>query len=118
MQLPLKMVVESINNSILLGVSPAEVFENALNTLTQLSESTANESLKEVVAKFKSLANTPAKKLKDMSGSADLATKVKALQESALATDPVFRHTLAILESGLNTQPEFRMISQLYFRSI
>jgi hypothetical protein len=106
-----KMVVESINNSILLGVSPAEVFENALNTLTQLSESTANESLKEVVAKFKSLANTPAKKLKDMSGSADLATKVKALQESALATDPVFRHTLAILESGLNTQPEFRMIS-------
>lgn len=106
-----KMVVESINNSILLGVSPAEVFENALNTLSQLSESTANESLKEVVAKFKSLANTPAKKLKDMSDSADLATKIKALKESALSSDPVFRHTLVVLESGVATQPEFRMIS-------
>jgi len=106
-----KLVIESINNSILLGVSPAEVFENALNTLSQLSESTANESLKEVVAKFKSLDNTPAKKLKDMSASADLATKVKALQESALAGDPVFKHTLAVLESGMNTQPEFKMIS-------
>lgn len=106
-----KMVVESINNSILLGVSPAEVFENALNTLNQLSESTANASLKEVVAKFKSLANTPAKKLKDMSDSADLATKIKALKESALSNDPVFKHTLVVLESGLSTQPEFRMIS-------
>jgi hypothetical protein len=106
-----KMVVESINNSILLGVSPAEVFENTLSTLTQLSESTANESLKEVVEKFKKLAHTPAKKLKDMSDSANLATKIQALKESTLAADPVFRHTLAVLESGVSTQPEFRMIS-------
>jgi len=106
-----KMVVESINNSILLGVSPAEVFENTLSTLKQLSESTANESLKEVVEKFKKLAHTPAKKLKDMSDSAELATKITALKESSLSGDPVFRHTLAILESGVSTQPEFRMIS-------
>lgn len=106
-----KMVVESINNSILLGVSPAEVFESTLSTLTQLSESTANAELKEVVEKFKKLAQTPAKKLKDMSDSADLSTKIKALKESALSSDPVFRHTLAVLESGVANQPEFRMIS-------
>lgn len=106
-----QMVVESINNSILLGVSPAEVFESALKNLERLSEATNNENLKEVVSKFHAMAKTPAKKLKDMSTEAGLATKIKALKESALAKDPVFLHTVTVLESGLNTQPEFRMIS-------
>lgn len=106
-----KMVVTSINNSILLGVSPAEVFETALSNLTQLSEATSNDGLKEVVTKFKSIAQTPAKKLKDMSTEAGLATKISALKESALAKDPVFRHTLATLQEGVSVQPEFRMIS-------
>lgn len=106
-----KLVADSINNQILLGVSPAEVFESALANLQQLSEATANSSLSEVVKKFEALAKTPAKKLKDMSAEADLSTKIKALKESAAAKDPVFRHTLAILESGLQTQPEFRMVS-------
>jgi hypothetical protein len=104
-----KMVVESINNSIILGVSPAEVFESALKNLEQLSEATNNETLKEVVSKFHAMAKTPAKKLKEMSAEAGLATKIKALKESALAKDPVFLHTLVVLESGLSTQPEFRV---------
>lgn len=106
-----KMVVESINNSLLLGVSPAEVFESTMKTLDQLWEGTMNPSIKEVVDKFNAMAKTPAKKLKDMSTEAGLAIKIKALKESALAKDPVFLHTLAILESGVAHQPEFRMIS-------
>lgn len=105
-----RMVVESINNSILLGVSPAEVFESALKNLEQLSEATKNDNLKEVVSKFQSMAKTPAKKLKEMSAEANLSTKITALKESALAKDPMFLHTLAVLESGVNTQPEFKMI--------
>lgn len=106
-----KMVVESINNSILLGVSPAEVFESALKNLDSLFEATKNEAMKEVSDKFKGKAKTPAKKLKDMSAEAGLSKKVKALKESALAKDPVFLNTLAVLESTLTTQPEFRVIN-------
>ena len=104
------MVAESINNQILLGVSPSQVFESALTNLEKLSEATSNDSLMEVVKKFQGLAKTPSKKLKDMSAEANLSTKIKSLKESALAKDPVFRHKLAVLESGLQTQPEFRMI--------
>lgn len=106
-----KMVVESINNSILLGVSPAEVFESAIKNLQQLHEATSNPVLKEVVDKFNSMAKTPAKKLKEMSNAANLATEISALKESALAKDPVFLHTIAVLESGVASQPEYRMIS-------
>lgn len=48
-----KVVLESINNSVLLGVASSDVLENALSTLDQLAQATVNENLKEVVAKFK-----------------------------------------------------------------
>jgi predicted component of type VI protein secretion system len=51
-----KVVLESINNSVLLGVSSSDVLENALSTLDQLAQATVNENLKEVVAKFKKMA--------------------------------------------------------------
>ena len=51
-----KVVLESINNSVLLGVASSDVLENALSTLDQLAQATVNENLKEVVAKFKKMA--------------------------------------------------------------
>jgi hypothetical protein len=46
-----KVVLESINNSTLLGVPSEEILENSLITLSELATATLNENLKEVVAK-------------------------------------------------------------------
>jgi hypothetical protein len=50
-----KVVLESINNSTLLGVPSEEILENSLITLSELATATLNENLKEVVAKFRKL---------------------------------------------------------------
>lgn len=105
-----RVVLESINNSVLLGVPSDEILENSLNTLEELAAATLNENLKEVVAKFKKLAEKPTKRLQDMAKEAGLSMKVKALKESAISIDPTFKFTLAKIEQNLAVLPEFRVI--------
>jgi hypothetical protein len=57
-----KVVLESINNSTLLGVPSEEILENSLITLSELATATLNENLKEVVAKFRKLGEKPDRK--------------------------------------------------------
>ena len=52
-----KVVLESINNSILLGVPSNEILENSLATLSQFAEEMTNENLKNIVNHFKKMAD-------------------------------------------------------------
>lgn len=105
-----RVVLESIHNSVLLGVPSDQILENSLNTLEELATATVNENLKEVVAKFKKLAEKPTKRLHDMAREAGLSMKIKALKESAISADPTFKFTVARLEQNLAVLPEFRVI--------
>ena len=105
-----KVVLESINNSVLLGVSSSDVLENALSTLDQLAQATVNENLKEVVAKFKKMAVKPTQRLQNMAKEAGISIKIKALKESAMYGDPTFKYTISKIEEKLAGIPEFRLI--------
>ena len=106
----IQMMAESINNSLLLGVAPSVILENSLTTLDKLATETVNENIKEVVAKFKKLANTPTKRLANMAKEAGLSTKIKALKESGIASDSVANATLNKIEEALTLHPEFKVI--------
>ena len=43
-----KVVLESINNSLMLGVANDQILENSLNTLDQFATELVNENIKEV----------------------------------------------------------------------
>ena len=101
----IKMVLESINNSVLLGVPSDQILENALANLSGMAEATLNENLKEVVAKFMKLAEKPTKRLQDMAKEAGLSLKVKALKESSLYKDPSFKYSISVLEQKLSVTP-------------
>ena len=61
-----KIMLESINNSVLLGVSSEQILENTLTNLSELATATLNENLKEIVAKFRKLAEKPTQRLQNM----------------------------------------------------
>jgi len=105
-----KVVLESINNSTLLGVPSEEILENSLVTLSELATATLNENLKEVVAKFRKLGEKPTQRLQNMAKEAGLSLKVKALKESKLYKDPTFKYTISLIEQKLAALPEFRVI--------
>jgi len=105
-----KVVLESINNSTLLGVPSEEILENSLVTLSELAIATLNENLKEVVAKFRKLGEKPTQRLQNMAKEAGLSLKVKALKESKLYKDPTFKYTISLIEQKLAALPEFRVI--------
>jgi len=109
-----KVVLESINNSLLLGVAPDQILENSLNTLEQFAKELVNENLAEVVAKFKKMADKPTKRLQDMAKEAGLSVKLKALKESEIYADPVVKHTVARLEEAVASMPEFRALTVFF----
>ena len=112
-----KVVLESINNSLMLGVSPELVFENSLTTLDQFASELVNENIKEVVAKFRKMADKPTKRLQDMAKEAGLSIKLQAIKEGEIYTDPVVKHTVARLADAVNSMPEHRAI-HLFFEGL
>jgi hypothetical protein len=105
-----RIVLESINNSVLLGVPSEQILENTLSNLAELAEATLNENLKEIVAKFMAMAAKPTKSLQNMAKEAGISLKIKALKESSLQKDPIFAHAISIVEQKLSVLPEFRVI--------
>ena len=67
-----RVVLESINNSTLLGVPSDQILETALTNLDELATATVNEDLKEVVANFRKLAEKPTKRLQNMAKEAGI----------------------------------------------
>lgn len=109
-----KVVLESINNSLMLGVSPTEILENSLATLEQFAIEMTNENLKEVVANFRKMADKPTSRLQNMAKEAGLAIKLQAIKESEIYSDPVMKHTVARLEEALASMPEYRAIRYFF----
>jgi hypothetical protein len=105
-----KVVLESINNSKLLGVSDDIILENSLATLEKFANELVNENLKEVVANFKKMAEKPTKSLQNMAKEAGLSMKLKAIKESQVYSDPVVKYSVSKLEEALNSVPEFKAI--------
>lgn len=105
-----KVVLESINNSILLGVPSNEILENSLATLSQFAEEMTNENLKNIVNHFKKMADKPTSRLQSMAKEAGLAVKVQALKESEIYSDPIARQTINQLEEATNAMPDYRAI--------
>jgi hypothetical protein len=109
-----RVVLDSINNSLLLGVPAGQILENSLTTLDQFATELVNENLKEVVANFKKLASKPTKSLENMAKEAGLSIKINSIKESELYADPVVKHTIARLEEAVSSMPEFRAIGFVY----
>lgn len=109
-----KVVLESINNSLMLGVAPNQILENSLETLEQFATEMVNENLKEVVAKFKKMAEKPTASLQNMATAAGLKIKLQAIKESETYGDPIFKHTVAKLEEAVNSMPEYRALGFVY----
>lgn len=109
-----KVVLESINNSLMLGVSPNQILENSLDTLEQFANEMVNENIKEVVAKYRKLAEKPTASLQNMAKEAGLKIKLQAVKESETYGDPVFKHTVARLEEAVNSMPEYRALGFVY----
>lgn len=109
-----KVVLESINNSLMLGVSPSEILENSLTTLEQFATEMTNENLKEVVTKFRKMSDKPTSRLQNMAKEAGLSIKIQAIKESEIYADPVLKHTVARLEEALTTMPEYRAIRYFF----
>ena len=109
-----KVVLESINNSLMLGVSPSEILENSLTTLEQFASEMTNENLKEVVTKFRKMSDKPTSRLQNMAKEAGLSIKIQAIKESEVYADPVLKHTVARLEEALTTMPEYRAIKYFF----
>jgi hypothetical protein len=105
-----KVVLESINNSLLLGVAPNEILENSLSTLEQFGKELVNENIKEVVTKFRKLAEKPTNRLQNMAKEAGLSIKIQTIKESEVYADPVAKHTIARLEDAVAGMPEHRAI--------
>lgn len=112
-----RIVLESINNSTLLGVPSDQILESALNHLDELATATVNENLKEVVAKFRKMAEKPTHSLQAMAKEAGIAVKLKAIKESAIGKDPVLASSLNHIDQVLAVVPEFRAIG-LVFESL
>jgi hypothetical protein len=106
-----KVVLESINNSTLLGAPSEEILENSLITLSELATATLNENLKEVVANFRKLGEKPTQRLQNMAKEAGISLKIKALKESKIYRDPTFKYTISLIEQKLAALPEFRVIA-------
>ena len=108
-----KVVLESINNSTLLGVPSEQILENSLITLSELATATLNENLKEVVDKFRKLGEKPTQRLQNMAKEAGISLKIKALKESKISKDPTFKYTVSLIEQKLAALPEFRVIAMV-----
>jgi len=109
-----RVVLESINNSTLLGVPSDQILETALTNLDELATATVNEDLKEVVANFRKLAEKPTKRLQNMAKEAGIQMKMTMLKESNVAKDPTFAHILGEIDRLLQNVPEFRAIGPVY----
>jgi len=109
-----RVVLESINNSTLLGVPSDQILESALSNLSDLAEATVNENLKEVVAKFRKMAVKPTKSLQNMAKEAGISLKLKMLKESNIGSDPMFINTVNHIEKTLAVVPEFRAMSMIF----
>ena len=105
-----KVVLESINNSILLGVADSVIVEKALSLLESLSTEMSNKNLKEVVSNFKKLGEKPTARLQNMAREAGIQLKLKAIKESQIYADPVLKNTIATLDEALSKFPEFKVI--------
>ena len=112
-----KVVLESINNSLLLGVASEQILENSLSTLEQFATELVNENLKEVVSKFRKMAEKPTQRLQNMAKEAGLKIKLQAVKESEVYADPVCKHSVARLEEALNSMPEYRALN-FFFESL
>lgn len=109
-----KLILEYINNSRVLGVSSDIILSTALTNLESAAVETVNENLKEVVQKFKKLADTPTKRLQNMAKEAGLDLKLKMLKESNVAKDPTFVVSVNNIEKMLTVVPEFRVIGPMF----
>jgi acetone carboxylase gamma subunit len=109
-----RVVLESIHNSILLGVPSDQILTTALSNLDDLATATVNENLKEVVAKFRKMAEKPTKRLQDMAKEAGISLKIKMLKESNIAKDPTFAHTIKQIDAMLAVVPEFRVMGAIF----
>jgi hypothetical protein len=109
-----RVVLESINNSALLGVPSDKILETALTTLDELGAATINENIKDVVSKFKQFAQKPTQRLANMAKEAGISMKIKMLQESNIAKDPAFSYTLGQIAKMLTVNPEFRMFGTIF----
>lgn len=109
-----RVVLESINNSHLLGVPSDQILETALTNLNELAIATVNENLKEVVAKFRQMAQKPTQRLQNMAKEAGIEMKLKMLKESNIGTDPVFASSVSDIQRVLAVVPEFRTIGLIF----
>jgi hypothetical protein len=109
-----RVVLESINNSALLGVPSDKILETSLNTLEELGTATLNENIKEVVAKFKKFAEKPTQRLANMAKEAGISMKIQMLKESNIAKDPAFTYTIKQIDGMLAVVPEFRVIGVVF----
>lgn len=110
-----KIVIESINNSIQLGVQSDQILETALTNLQELGKQSVNENvLTEVVSKFKKIAQKPTQRLQNMAKEAGLEKQLKMLKESNIGKDPQFINTISNLEKQIAVNPEFRMLGVVY----
>lgn len=104
------MVLDSINNSKLLGVPETQILENALQVLESLSKEMSNSTMKEVVSKFRKMAEKPTARLQNMAREAGLSMKIKAIKESQIAKDPMVKQAISKIEANLSQFPEFKVI--------
>ena len=109
-----KVVLESINNSILLGVADTEILEKSLSLLESLSNEMANKNMKEVVSNFRKLGEKPTARLQNMAREAGIQLKLKAISESEIYSDPVLKSVIAQLNEALTKFPEFKVIGMFF----
>lgn len=109
-----RVVLESINNSNLLGVPSDQILETALTNLDELATATVNENLKEVVSKFRKMAQKPTQRLQNMAKEAGMEMKLKMLKESNVGNDPTFAQTISHIEKVLRAVPEFRAFGLIF----
>lgn len=109
----IKVLIESIDNTIKMGGSISSAYNNLKKGLVDINEHLRNEKIAGIIDQFNKFEETDENRLFELYKEADLNKEIKKIKNSGAYADPVIMHKTDMLEETLYTKnvPEFKCYS-------
>jgi hypothetical protein len=104
-----KVLVESVNNTIKMGGGLSSAYTSLKKGLTDINEHLKNDSIATVLGQFEKFESSDESRLIEMNSEVGLISIIEKIKSSDCYSDPVVMHKTTVLENSLSKgYPEFK----------
>jgi protein-arginine kinase activator protein McsA len=105
-----KMLVESIDKSIVLGESNESIYKNLKNGLHTINKNLKSKTVSSLLEQFNKLEITPDSRTHEIAKKVNLSKKLEAISTSKFGSTPAIKTQIELFESHLNNgTPDFAL---------